>query len=62
MMDMNMIQQLLSTVSEALPTYLKSLEQEFENEHGKISEEQREVFDFVQKKAKDFLAQMNPLG
>ncbi|RKD21034.1 hypothetical protein BEP19_15245 [Ammoniphilus oxalaticus] len=61
-MDLSMIQTLLETVGDALPKYMQTIEQEFEQEHGEITEEQRKVFEFVQKKAKDFISQVNPLG
>lgn len=61
-MDMTMLQQLLNTVGDMLPKYLQSLEEEFEKEHGQMTEEQKVVFEFVQKKAKEFVSQFNPLG
>jgi hypothetical protein len=61
-MDLSMIQQLLTIVGDALPKYLQGLEEEFAKENGELSEEQRKVFEFVQKKAKEFITQMNPLG
>ena len=61
-MDLSMIQTLLSTVGEALPKYMQAIEEEFRQENGTITEEQQKVFDFVQKKAKDFITQVNPMG
>lgn len=61
-MDLAMIQQLINTVGEAFPKYMQAIEEEFKKEHGTITEEQQQVFEFVQKKAKEFIAQLNPLG
>lgn len=61
-MDLSMIQTLLATVGEALPKYMQGIEEDFRKEYGTITEEQQQVFDFVQKKAKDFITQVNPMG
>ncbi|WP_134699786.1 hypothetical protein [Ammoniphilus sp. YIM 78166] len=61
-MDLNMLQQMLNTVGDMLPRYIENLEAEFEKEHGALTDEQKEVFAFVQKKAKEFISQINPMG
>lgn len=61
-MDLSMLQQMLNSVGEMLPKYIETLEADFEKEHGSLSDEQREVFAFVQKKAKEFISQINPMG
>jgi hypothetical protein len=61
-MDMMMIQQLMKSIGETLPKYFQSLETDFEKENGSITEEQRKVFEFVQKKANEFMSQMNLFG
>ena len=60
--DLSMIQTLLATLGEALPKYMQGIEEEFRKENGTITEEQQKVFDFVKKKAKDFITEVNPMG
>ena len=61
-MDLSMIQTLLATLGEALPKHMQGIEEEFRKENGTITEEQQKVFDFVKKKAKDFITEVNPMG